>query len=88
LAALVRAASRVFGETMIVLFVFTTYASKQTAQPFTLTTFLVPNARTIPLWTNHVPREFFLVGCALLFLSLALDAARNSLDKPVRGDAR
>lgn len=78
LSAFVAAASRAVGETMIVLVVLVTYASRQTPRPDTLTTFLVPNGRG--LWSNQVPKEFFLAGIALLLLSFALDAARQSLD--------
>ncbi len=88
LAALMLAASRAFGETMIVLVVFTAYASSQTTTPSTLTTFLVPKATTALLRGHQIPREFFIVGCALLFVALALDVAPISLDKPLRGDGR
>jgi len=88
LAALMLAASRAVGETMIVLVVFTACASKQPSPPATLTTFFVPNRFTTLAWENQVPQEFFVVGCALLLLAFSLDAARISLDKPVRGDVR
>jgi len=88
LAAFMLAASRAVGETMIVLVVFTAYASKQAPPASTLTTFLVPNATSALAWENHVPNEFFIVGCALLFLALALDVAPIGLDKPIRGETR
>jgi phosphate transport system permease protein len=88
LAALLLAASRAVGETMIVLVVFTAYASKHATTPSTLTTFLVPNGTRTATWENPIPKNFFIVGCALLFLSLALDTVYVSLDKPIRGDIK
>lgn len=80
LAAFAVSASRAVGETMIVLTVFVDHASRQTSRPDSLTTFLVPEGGGV--WANQVPKEFFVVGCALLILSLVLGAARPTLDEP------
>ena len=87
LAALVLATSRAFGETMIVLVVFTAYASGQTDRPNTLTTFVIPNDSFLPAGMA-VPREWFVVACALLLLAVTLDVARRRLHEPGPGEAR
>lgn len=82
LAALVLAASRAVGETMIVLVVFMSLTSQQVIRPETLTTFFLPNE--VGVWVHQVPKEFFIVGCVLLVLIFALHAARLRLED--RGD--
>ena len=79
LAALVLAASRAVGETMLVLVVFTAQTPKGAVRPDTLTTFFVPNQGGV--WLHQVPKEFFLVGAVLLILTFALDTARLRLDE-------
>lgn len=87
LAALVQAASRAVGETMIVLVVFSAYASRQTGRLDTLATFVIPN-ETTTMWGFAVSREWFVVACALLLLAFALDAARRRLEEPGQGEVR
>lgn len=77
--ALVSAASRAIGETMIVLVVFQAYLSSQTSRPDTLATFFVPNG--VGVWTNQVPKEFFIAGSVLAVLTFALEATHSALNE-------
>lgn len=88
LTGLVVAASRAMGEAMLVLVVFTAFVSRQTTPPRTLTTFFIPYPTRSVRSGAQIPREFFIVGCALLLLAFLLDAIRMRLDKPPQGDLR
>jgi phosphate transport system permease protein len=87
LGALLQSTSRAFGETMIVLLVFRAYASRQTANPETLTTFVIPNQTTVLSEFGGL-RAMFSVACVLLVLTLLLDAARQHFERPSRGESR
>lgn len=83
-AALVLAASRAIGETMIVLVVLSAQAPGQTATSDTLATYVARFGTA----DADMP-VLFLVGSVLLVVAFALDGLHRSLDKPApRGASR
>jgi phosphate transport system permease protein len=87
IAAVLLAASRAVGETMIVLAVFSISFPKQFGASNTLTTFLtgVRAAAVRPDAPSF--GTFCIAGSLLLLLAFALEFSRASLGKPSTGDA-
>ncbi len=87
LAAVLLAASRAVGETMIVLAVFSISFPKQVAASNTLTTFLAAIRDAQVRLDAPSFATFCVAGSLLLLLAFALDFTRAAMGKPSAGDA-